>query len=75
MSLSSYLVALFSGVLLYLVLVLDAKYIEPNDKPISPKIPLFVTLMVWMICVFYKSDGSSVPIARQPVLLGGFYGK
>jgi hypothetical protein len=75
MSLSSYLIALFSGVLLYLVMILDAKYIEPNDKQISPKIPLFVTLLVWMICVFYKTDGSNIPVAQQTMLHGSFYSK
>ena len=77
MSLSSYLIALFTGVLLYLVMLLDCKFIEPNNRVISPKIPLFVTLMVWLICVFYKSDGviAHVPINQQPMLSGGFYGK
>lgn len=70
--LSSYLVALFSGALLYLVMLLDAKYIEPSDKPISPKLPLFVILMVWLICVFYKSS-SVVPVNKQKILVGGFY--
>lgn len=70
--LSSYLVALFSGVLLYLVMLLDAKYIEPSDKQISPKLPLFVTLMVWLICVFYKT-GATIPVSKQGILVGGFY--
>ena len=70
--LSSYLVAFFSGVLLYLVMILDSKYIEPSDKQISPKLPLFVTLMVWLICVFYKAT-PSIPVSKQTLLTGGFY--
>lgn len=70
--LSSYLIALLSGVVLYLIMVLDAKYIEPSDKQISPKIPLSVTLMVWLICVFYKPN--SVPIIKTGGNLNSFYG-
>lgn len=75
MNLNTYLIAIFAGVLVYFVMMLDAKYIEPSDKPISPKIPLFVTLLVWLICVFYTSETSSLPIAKQPAMVGGFYGK
>ena len=70
--LSSYLLALCSGLLVYLVMLLDAKYIDPNDKPVSPKIPLFVTMIVWFIVVFYKTE-SSVPVLKQKAMVGGFY--
>ncbi len=49
MFLNSYLIALLSGIFVYLIMILDAKYIEQvkDDKPVSPKIPLLVTLIVW----------------------------
>jgi hypothetical protein len=53
-------------------MILDSKYIEPSDKQISPKLPLFVTLMVWLICVFYKAT-PSIPVSKQTLLTGGFY--
>lgn len=76
MSISSYLVAILSGVIIYLVMIIDCKYIDPNDRPISPKIPLFVTLLVWTICMFYKTDSiTQIPVSQQPMLMGGFYSK
>lgn len=73
MSINSYLIAIFAGVLVYFIMIIDSKYIEPNDKQVSPKIPLFVTLMVWFICVFSNNDTSTIPISKQPTMVGGFY--
>ena len=71
MTLNSYLIPLFIGVLVYLIMILDAKYIEPHDRPISPKIPLVVTLLVWLVCNFYKGES---PVAYKPeIFTGGFY--
>ena len=67
---SSYLIALFAGLFLYFIMVMDAKYIEPNNKPISPKLPLVVTLMVWAICAFYKGEQMTT---RPPIMIEGFY--
>ena len=71
--LSSYLIALLSGVVLYLIMVMDAKYIDPTDKPISPKIPLLVTLMIWMICMFYMPT-QVAPVIKHGGNLNSFYG-
>lgn len=70
--LSSYLIALLSGVVLYLIMVLDAKYIEPTDKQISPKLPLLVTLMVWLICMFYI-PGRVSTVVKPVTNLNRFY--
>ena len=58
MFLNSYLIAILSGILIYLIMILDAKYIEQvkDNKPISPKIPLLVTLIVWIICTFQETQ-------------------
>ena len=73
MSINSYLIAIFAGVLVYLVMMIDNKYIEPTDRQVSPKVPLFVTLLVWFICIFSNSDNTAIPISKQPVMTGGFY--
>lgn len=69
MTLNSYLIPLFIGVLVYFIMVLDAKYIEPNDRPISPKIPLFVTLLVWFVCNFYKGENK---VVQQTLYTNGY---
>jgi hypothetical protein len=58
MFINSYLIAVFSGVLIYLVMIIDSKYIEPNkcNEQLSPKIPLLVTLLVWIICTFQENE-------------------
>lgn len=64
----TYLIAILSGLVLYLVMILDAKYIDTSkgDEPISPKIPLFVTLMVWIICTFRDSPSiQPMPMNKQ----------
>jgi hypothetical protein len=55
---NSYLIAILSGVFIYLVMILDAKYIEQTKetKPVSLKIPLLVTFLVWIICIFHESQ-------------------
>ena len=55
---NSYLIAILSGIIIYLIMILDAKYIEQvkDNKPISPKIPLLVTLIVWIICTFQETQ-------------------
>jgi hypothetical protein len=67
---SSYLIALFGGLFLYFVMVMDAKYIDPNSKPISPKLPLVVTLMIWLICTFYQGESISI---KPQIMTQGFY--
>jgi len=58
MFINSYLIAFFSGVLIYLVMIFDSIYIEPvkPKKTISPKLPLLVMLIVWVICVFQEKN-------------------
>lgn len=55
---NSYLIAILSGVLIYLIMILDAKYIEQNkdSKPVSFKIPLLVTMLVWIVCTFNETQ-------------------
>lgn len=55
---NSYLIAILSGVLIYLIMILDARYIEQTkeSKPVSLKIPLLVTGLVWIICTFHESQ-------------------
>ena len=55
---NSYLIAILSGVFIYLVMILDSKYIEQSkdSKPVSLKIPLLVTLLVWIVCTFHESQ-------------------
>jgi hypothetical protein len=57
----TYLIAVLAGLIMYLVLFIDAKFIDTskNENNISPKIPLFVTLMVWVICAFVGSESAS----------------
>ena len=47
------------GLLLYIIMVLDYKYIEKTYNEISPKYPLLITLMIWILCEF-------VIINKQP---------
>lgn len=58
MFINSYLIAIFSGVLIYLIMLIDSKYIEPTkcNEQISPKIPLLVSLLVWIICTFHENE-------------------
>jgi hypothetical protein len=55
---NSYLIAILSGVFIYLVMILDAKYIEQTKetKSVSLKIPLLVTFLVWIVCTFHESQ-------------------
>ena len=78
MFLNSYLIAILSGILIYLIMILDAKYIEQvkDNKPISPKIPLLVTLIVWIICTFQETQViKKVPVINainQDILIDPF---
>jgi len=58
MFMNSYLIAILSGVFIYLVMILDAKYIEQTKetKSVSLKIPLLVTFLVWIVCTFHESQ-------------------
>ena len=58
MFMNSYLIAILCGVFIYLIMILDAKYIEQTKeyKPISFKIPLLVTMLVWIVCTFNESQ-------------------
>jgi hypothetical protein len=56
MFLNSYLIAILTGILIYLIMILDSKYIEQDNKQVSPKIPLLVTLIVWIICTFQENQ-------------------
>ena len=71
---NSYLLSFLFGLLIYGMMVIDAKYIEPNNKQISPKIALFAMLLFWIIYEFVINSKVS-PAAVQPILAGGFYGK
>jgi hypothetical protein len=54
---NSYLIAILSGFFIYLVMLLDAKYIEQSGtEKISFKMPLLVTLLVWTICTFHETQ-------------------
>jgi hypothetical protein len=66
MFINSYLIAILSGVFIYLMMVLDSKYIDPSkdNKQVSPKIPLLVTLLVWIICVFQENQ----VIKQMPII-------
>lgn len=70
---NSYLLSIMVGLLVYLMMLVDARWIEPNNKPISPKIPLFVVLLLWILCEFVLNAKVSPP-PIQPILAGGFYG-
>ena len=70
---NSYLLSALVGLLVYAMMVLDNKYIDPKKDPVSPKIPLFVTLIMWLICEFCLNVPKPVPLATQQVLRGGFY--
>lgn len=58
MFMNSYLIAILSGVFIYLIMILDAKYIEQtkDTKPISLKIPILVTILVWIVCTFNETQ-------------------
>jgi hypothetical protein len=55
---NSYLIAILSGVFIYLIMILDSKYIEQtkDSKPISFKIPILVTVLVWVVCTFHETQ-------------------
>lgn len=55
---NSYLISILSGVFIYLIMILDARYIEQtkDSKPVSLKIPLLVTVLVWIVCTFHESQ-------------------
>jgi hypothetical protein len=64
MFLNSYLIAILTGILIYLIMILDSKYIEQDNKQVSPKIPLLVTLIVWIICTFQENQ----VVKKMPVI-------
>ena len=68
MFINSYLIAFLSGVLIYLIMIIDSIYIEPvkPKKPVSPKLPLLVMLMVWVICIFQEKNHIS-KITSSPI--------
>jgi hypothetical protein len=53
-----YLISILAGILIYVIMLLDARYIEKtkDNKPVSFKIPLLVTLIVWLICTFQENQ-------------------
>ncbi len=54
---NSYLIAILSGFFIYLVMLLDAKYIEKTStEKISFKLPLLVALLVWIVCTFHETQ-------------------
>jgi hypothetical protein len=75
---NSYLIAILSGVFIYLIMILDAKYIEQtkDSKPVSFKIPLLVTMLVWIICTFHETQiAEKVPTInalRQDIFVDRF---
>lgn len=73
---NSYFIALIIGLCVYLMMLIDSHYIEPTDKPTSPKVALWVMLLVWILCEFiiFKPEQIVVPAARK-ILVGGFYNK
>lgn len=56
MFLNPYLISIFAGFFIYIIMIIDAKYIEKDNKIVSPKIPLLVTLIVWLICTFQENQ-------------------
>lgn len=72
---NSYLVSFLSGLFIYVMMYIDCKCIESTNKPINPKIPLLVSLMVWFICEFVicQKNSSMSFQSVQPILTGGFY--
>ena len=70
---NSYLLSILVGILVYAMMVLDNKYIDPKKDPVSPKIPMFVTLILWLICEFYLNAPKPLPLATHQALKGGFY--
>lgn len=56
MFLNPYLISIFAGFVVYIIMIIDAKYIEKDNKIVSPKIPLLVTLIVWLICTFQENQ-------------------
>jgi hypothetical protein len=55
---NSYLIAILLGAFVYLIMIIDSKYIEPKKYKdnVSPKIPLLVTLLIWIICTFQENN-------------------
>lgn len=75
--LNSYLIAIISGLIVYIALYIDGKYIEPVEKEnISIRIPLLVSLIVWIVCTFFTKPlvgGGTSNISQMSfiTMLGG----
>jgi len=78
MFINSYLIAFFSGAFIYLIMIIDSIYIDPikTNKNISPKIPLLVMLLVWIICIFQQNNlnikSTCTPTVNQDIFLDPF---
>jgi hypothetical protein len=72
---SSHYIAIVAGLCVYVAMIIDNWYIDPTDKPTSPKIALFVTLLVWILCEFIilNPNHESIPLPKP--LIGDFYKK
>lgn len=60
--LNSYLIALLFGILIYVAMIFDSIFIEVTDKPVSPKIPLLVMLILWLFCEYVNVTYLTVKI-------------
>lgn len=69
----SYIISALIGLCVYLMMLIDITFIEPSEKNISPKIPLFVTLIVWILCEFILFKPEDVINIPQKIMVGGFY--
>ena len=70
---SSHYIAFVAGLCVYLAMVFDNSYIDPTDKPTSPKVALFVSLLVWVLCEFILLNPGQVNVEPPKLLVGGFY--
>lgn len=71
----SYFIAILIGILTYFAMVIDA-YVNKNKiNSVSPKIPLFVTILVWVVCEFFIKEPVKPIIPAAQIMQGGFYGK
>ena len=69
----SYFIAILVGLLTYFAMVIDAYINKMKIKDVHPKIPLFVTILIWTICEFFIKTPTKPIIPSTQVMQGGFY--
>ena len=70
----SYFIAILIGILTYCAMAVDAYINKVSIKSVSFKIPLFVTLLVWVICEFFIKQQPKPVIPTAQIMQRGFYG-